>query len=508
MPAARRPARISVRDETGHVRTLSAGPEAFDTFGSGPEPVFLGLGPDPAVAAGLVPTAKTAAYVECPDFADAMPPSWQAAIPAGLGAIAPAALTPERIARSRFYLYRQNPRLYPSFWGPILAHIQLALRPAAPSKAGHGQGAVLLARPDRGLMEPELARSLAALGRKCIDIPADRALQTITAVLDREVPALFLCVNGAGLDPDGLLFSLLAAAGVPVALWCVDNPFHVLGRFRAPFWKKTLVCVTDDWFVAPLRELGARSVHHLPLAASRHFFEARPTSGLKGRALFVGRSTFPGRDGFFAGCRLPEALVAAARAGLAAGERADFGWWLAKLGLSPTWPDKTTRLAGYGAETTGQAWRAACLNALARTMALTIHGDPGWRALVPEATLAGPVDYYGGLAGCYAAAAVTVNLTSPLLPRGLTQRHFDVWAAGGVLISDATPGLALFPAALTRPVTFTTPGDIGRLARELARDTPLRTELTAGWRELLKTQHTYEQRLSRLFDLAFDTHRS
>ena len=508
MPMSLRPTRLRVQDETGRTRTLSAGPEAFEAFGTGSQPVFLGLGPDPASLARSVPTGETAGYVECPQFASAMPPAWKAAIPANLSPLAVAELTAERIARSRFFLYRQNPRLYPSFWGPILARLRLSLSPAGPAHTETRPNVVFLARPETGLLEPELARAFASLGYGVHDIPADRSLTAIPDALALDTPVLFLSINGAGLDPDGLVFSLLAATGVPVAVWCVDNPFHVLSRFRAPFWKKTILGVTDDWFLAPLRELGAASAHHLPLAASHHFFEAKPASGLEDTALFVGRSTFPGREHFFAGCRLPEELLTAARDGCARGVRADFGWWMQALGLAPAWPDKALRLAGYGAEMTGVAWRTACLGALARTMALILHGDPGWRELVPGASLAGPVDYYGGLAGCYAGAAVMVNLTSPLLPRGLTQRHFDVWAAGGVLATDATPGLALFPKALTRPITFTGPGDIGRRASELARDTALRAELRAGWREELLARHLYTHRLSRLLDLALYAQRS
>ena len=140
-------------------------------------------------------------------------------------------------------------------------------------------------------------------------------------------------------------------------------------------------------------------------------------------------------------------------------------------------------------------------------MPTTIYGDAAWRKLAPGAALGGPVDYYGALAGLYAGAAVTVNLTSPLLPRGLTQRHFDVWAAGGLLVTDATPGLDLFAAALTAPITFTRPGDIGSLARELARDKALRADLTATWQELVRTRHTYVHRLSALLEMVGDAHR-
>jgi len=500
MSRTERPERLSIRDEAGRERTLAAGKDAFAVSGQGTEPFFLGLGPDPAVAAACLPPGREAAYLECPAFAAAMPPPWQAAIPTQFQALAPEDLTPGRIARSRFYLYRQNLRLFPSFWGALWARIQLALLPAPPARPD-GAGPVLLVRTAGGLLEPELARGLTALGRTVTALPAENTVTVLREILAREAPALFLCVNGAGLDADGLCPALLAAAGVRLAVWFVDNPFHVLGRFRAPFWKKAHLFVTDDWFVPKLRELGADSVHHLPLAASRHFFTARPASDPAGQALFVGRSAFPGRDAFFAGCQPPKPLLETARTMLAHGERPDFGWWAHQLGSPRLWPGKAVRRVGCGAEMAGLSWRSACLAALAETLPLALYGDAGWRELLPAAQLHGPVEYYAGLAALYAGAAVTVNLTSLLLPHGLSQRHFDVWAAGGMLLSDATPGLHLFPDALTRPMTFRHPGEIADRARDLAGNARLRAELTAGWRELIAGEHTYERRLARLLDV-------
>lgn len=506
MPTRSRPPRPGLKDETGHKRTLLAGAEAFDAFGNGPDIVFLGLGPDPAAVMSLVPAGASAVYVECPDFATAMPEGWQAAIPAGLRPVAAAALTPERVARSRFFLYRQNPRLFPTFWGRVLAHIRLAALPAPPADATDA-GQVLLVRPKAGLLEPELARALTALGLRVTDLPAQAAPEHLPSLLSASIPALFLSVNGAGLDPDGLAAALLAEAGVPVALWCVDNPFHVLSRFRAPFWKRLHLFVTDDWFITPLRELGAGYVHHLPLAASQHFFQASPSPELEGTALFVGRSAFPDRDRFFAGCRVPQGLSFTAGDMLGRGQRPDFGWWVDSLGLSPLWPGKAARLAGCGAETTGLAWRAACLGAVGRALPLTIYGDGGWRELAGGATLHGPVDYYGELAGLYAGAAVTVNLTSLLLPRGLTQRHFDVWAAGGFLLTDATPGLGLFPEFLLRRNVFHRPEEAAQLAKNAAGDAQLRSGLTAAWRAEMTAWHTYEHRLKRLLEVVSDAGR-
>lgn len=503
MPTPTRPTRPRLPDETGQWRTLGTGPEAFDAFGAGPEPVLLGLGPDPAVAAALLPPGVTADYVECPQFVAAMPETWQAAISERLRPLDPAALTPERVARSRFFLYRQNLRLYPTFWGRVLARIRLVGLPG-PAARNAGTGPVLLVRPEAGLLEPELARALTDLGRVVTEIPAGADPADLARAIAAIGPALYLCVNGAGLDADGLAAGLLAEAGVPAAVWCVDNPFHILSRFRAPWWKALHLFVTDDWFCQPLRALGAASVHHLPLAASRHFFQTPPVSDPIPGVLFVGRSAFPDRDGFFAGCRPPQSLLDAALTMLARGERPDFGWWIEHLGITSLWPGKAVRLAGCGAETTNLAWRGDCLSALARAVPLAMHGDTGWQGRVPGATLHGPVDYYGGLAGCYAGTAVTVNLTSLLLPRGLTQRHFDVWAAGGCLITDATPGLALFPEELTRPIAFSRTAEAARLAKELLGDPARRQALGAAWRDHLATGHTYAHRLVRLLDVVRD----
>lgn len=498
MPFGERPQRTTVVDETGSPRALGAGPETFASFGRGPLPVFLGLGPDPAVAVALA-AGRPAAFVECPAFAAAMPPQWAEAIPAEWERLDPAALSPARAARSTFYLYRQNTRLFPSFWGTVWGRAQLALLPRPDTAAT--TPAVLLARRRDGLLEPEIARALAACGRPVIDIAAEAPAPAVAQALATGKPSLFLCINGAGLDDDGLLFSLLAEAGVPVAIWFVDNPFHVLGRFRGPFWKKARLFVTDEAFLAPLRSLGAPSAVHLPLAASHHFFDARPEPGLADRAVFVGRSAFDGRDRFFAGCRVPEDLLATARSLAAAGGRPDFFWWRDRLENAPLWPGKAGRAAGLGAETAGLALRAGVLSALAGAVPLSVYGDPGWQALLPASVaLAGPVDYYGPLAGLYAGAGLVANVTSLLLPSGLTQRHFDVWAAGGCLITDATPGLSLFPARLTAPVTYATPSGAASLAKTLLADAGRRAELTAGWRRIVAAGHRYEHRLAVLLD--------
>lgn len=493
-----RPNRAVVIDETGARRTLAAGETAFEALAAGARPLFLGLGPDPGVAAALA-GGQPADWLECPDFEAAMGPDWLARLPAGWRRISPDELTPGRVRAARVFRYRQNSRLFPSYWGPILARVQLALLPG-PDRTGRSPG-VILPRPAKGLLEPEIARALTALGRPAIDIAPEACPAALAALLSRQTPSALLSINGASLDDEGISAALLAEAGIPLAIWFVDNPFHILGRFRGGFWKRALLAVTDDSFIEPLRQLGAEQTLHLPLGASAHFFSARPAPGLADRAVFVGRSAFAGRDTFFAGCRLPDGLTDTARAMVAAGKRPDYFWWAEKLGAGPLWPGKAGRAAGLGAETASLALRAGALAAVAGTAPLVVYGDAGWRDLLPEGVcLRPPVDYYGALPGSYAGAGVTLNATSLLLPRGLTQRHFDVWAAGGCLVTDATPGLGLFPAALTAPIGYASPGEAGKLAASLLAQPQRRADLAAAWREAIAAGHRYEHRLATLFE--------
>ena len=493
-----RPNRAVVIDETGARRTLAAGEAAFEALTAGGKPLFLGLGPDPGVAAALA-GGEPADWLECPDFEAAMGPDWLAGLPAGWRRLTPGDLSPGRVRAARLIRYRQNSRLFPTFWGPILARVQLALLPG-PDRAARSSG-IILPRPPKGLLEPEIARALTALGRPAIDITPEACPAALAALLSSQTPSALLSINGAGLDDEGISAALLAEAGVPLAIWFVDNPFHIVGRFRGGFWKRALLAVTDDSFIEPLRQLGAARTLHLPLGASAHFFTATPTPGLADRAVFVGRSAFAGRDAFFAGCRLPDGLTDTARAMVVGGGRPDYFWWAEKLGAGPLWPGKAGRAAGLGAETASLDLRAGALAAVSESMPLLVYGDAGWRELFPESvTLLPPVDYFGALPGIYAGAGVTLNATSLLLPRGLTQRHFDVWAAGGCLITDATAGLELFPAALTDPVRYASPGQAGQLAVSLLAQPHRRADLAAAWREAIAAGHRYEHRLAALLN--------
>ncbi|MEG6506982.1 glycosyltransferase family protein [Nitratidesulfovibrio sp. 1201_IL3209] len=578
-----RPARLRIPNELGQLRTLPDDVLADDVLADGVLPatfdvlpprgqgesapaevVVLGLGPNPATAhravtaalAGLQKknaplrtpppdgqTAPAVHVIECPAFIHYMDGAthgaWRAAIPAGWRQAAPEDFPPGRLSRALVVTYREAERLFPSFWGPLLGAARaVRMAPALavePIAAGDGASlraaspsarsrTVLLPGTDGSLLLPELSAALAAEGLTSRQADPDTLHADLPRLLADERPALFLSVNLAGLDAWGERFHLLRACGVPVAVWCVDNPFHLLSALRGPWWRGALLCVTDASFIPLLRAHGAQQVIHLPLATGPEFFgpekpatdgAAAPPSGNLKPVVFVGRSAFPGKGGFFAGQRIAPALLDEAFGLLGApGPRPDFHWWTARLGIAELWPGNAVRAAGLGAEECALARRVRCLNNAA-PHGLTVFGDDGWQPLLPPGTdLRPPVDYYATLPAVYRAARWSLNVTSLLLPAGLTQRHFDVWAAGGFCITDDTPGLAIFPPELRREIAFSpargdgkgtlppagtgdTPG-LAALLDRLERDPVLRGDLAAAWRAHILAQHTYRHRVRTL----------
>jgi hypothetical protein len=403
-----------------------------------------------------------------------------------------------------------------------------------------GPRRVLLPGTGRELLRRELLLAFARIGLPAEEVHPDRLHETdgpesLEARLG-DGPALLFSVNFQGLGTLRRCLDLAAGNGSVIAVWFADNPWNILAGVRDRAWKSLPLFVTDASFIGPLTAAGASCVHHLPLAACPELFA--PESG-RDRAfpppadlapfVFVGRSAFPGRDAFFAGPTLPADLEKEARALLRSGGpvRPDLLWWQNALGLSPAsfWPGRKARLPALGAERANLFHRARCLAAAAEVGSaftasppgaaaegvkpasyaeprpgLDLFGDEGWRTVLPPgARLRPPVDYYARLPGIYAAASFNLCLTGLQLPRGLNQRHFDVWTAGGLLLTDATPGLELFPEELARAVTFRTTRDLASLAAKLESGA-VRDGLIADWQRCILREHCYVHRARTILE--------
>lgn len=534
--------RVALPDFAGRAVTLSAGPDAWERVtaapaGHGHDLLLLGLGPVadrdagqpdetgqaagrlPCAAPGQLPFVRAAQaaggrifWLDEPQTLAALRPGG-ADIPAGWRRVRmedAAAIA----ASAETWFYRPGLRLAPGFWGPLLGRID-ALRAVPPRRddsrhAGQGGQSRMVWLPgdERQLLHRELVQTLMATGIARVAQGVPRQAADLTALWGGERPLFALSVNLRGLDAEGRIFHCCRALGVPVALWLVDNPWQLLSAARLPWWRETALFVTDASFIPSLRAAGAACVQHLPLAVAPHMWRPLPDAAEAASLArlpprFVGRSSFPGRERFFAAARVPGALAAEARCRLEASwlpeDAPHFHWWTQRL-RPRLWPGCEARSAGLGAERCGRANRARWL-AAALPAGLAVTGDAAWRELVPGCAPEAPVDYYGHLPDLYRGAAAILNVTSLLLPHSLNQRHFDVWAAGGLVLTDATPGLELFPARLTRAIRLSGPADLAPRLAALAADPDGAVALRRAWRRHLREAHTYAHRLARIREI-------
>ena len=77
----------------------------------------------------------------------------------------------------------------------------------------------------------------------------------------------------------------------------------------------------------------------------------------------------------------------------------------------------------------------------------------------------------------------------------------DWRACGGFLLTDATPGLAIFPPELVREVRFEEPEQAVSLLRRFAGNPRLKEDVRTVWREHILAGHTYVRRLERILEV-------
>lgn len=486
-----RPERIRIKNESGQLQSLPEGERYFQDLGGEGEIIFLGLGPNPALAAKLFPQEKKIYYMECAELSAQLPEGYTT--PAEFKQIS--ANEAVDLSKFKIVLYTPGKRLFPSFWEPLLS--KMTLKRAGITRKKRSK-TIWIPGDDNSLLVPELCRAFKAEGFAYKVIPPDAMRKDLLNLLCGELPELVLSINFNGMDNAGETFFMLREAGVKVAVWMVDNPFHILSGIKSTYWQEVPLLVTDHWFIPTLEKHGAKQVAHLPLATDPVIFneKASPYPQLDQRTVFVGRSSFPAKDHFFSGCTFNIEDEKAALKSIRGNIKPDFEWWAGRDGTYKFWPGREVRATGFKTEQSGLLWRILSLQKAGDK--LTIFGDEGWRQYLPDADLRSPVDYFTGLPGVYAGAGISLNMTSPLLPCGLTQRNFDVWSAGGFLLSDYTAGLSIFPQEMLEHCTFKTPDQLPEKIEFIKSNPLLQKELSKKWQELIITKHKYTDRIHKL----------
>jgi GT2 family glycosyltransferase/spore maturation protein CgeB len=127
---------------------------------------------------------------------------------------------------------------------------------------------------------------------------------------------------------------------------------------------------------------------------------------------------------------------------------------------------------------------------------LTVYGS-GWDGIIPSSVVAGEHFPNERLASLYASAQVVINDHWPDMARQgfISNRIFDVLASGGVVFTDPVEGLdELFNGLI--PV-FSSPEELRQLLEDRQRRPDECAARMAEAREIVLTNHTFEQRAAR-----------
>jgi len=499
-------------------------------------------------------------YVECPDFEKALDFYYENSCADNLiheNSSRPVApkhyerILPEQAIQMCRYcnimFYRQNLRLFPDFWGDLWGKIEQR-RLLLMDKQANVPNMLILGDND-SLLTRELIYAFEAQGFKvhCIDaaLMLDKDKKYLTFLKDTR-PDLVFAVNAQGFDTEGELFYLLSACNIPVVFWFTDNPWLILTRFKTAWWQKAFLYCTDHSFIPALKKL-AKNVEHLPLAFAPHMWlknGAEPLNNFAdnmslslaykqnivdkrvdfteikaNKILFLGSLAFPAHKSFFAAAKISDELLKKAISLLNAGAYPDFNWWAEQLNVTDNmWPGNYIRSTGLGAGLCNAYnrlfWLGSAYNSglsffghsqdelILQNILLKLNAmqDNNMLDLLPKLIkkMQAPVDYYTILPLLYALAPYTLNVTSLLLPSGLTQRHFDVWASGGFLLTNITAGLQIFPKELTEEISLAQPKDMAIKIKRFEAQPSLRKDLQYAWRKLLQVEHSYEKRIEKV----------
>jgi hypothetical protein len=401
---------------------------------------------------------------------------------------------------------------------------------------------VLLTSEDH-FLEREIRR---AAGELAWEICVGSAAKYSPAVLSRRIQEeqidFVLSVNGKGL-PDSQTLGTWGALGIPVVLWCVDDPRPILQAWDQECTQHWIVGCWERAWMPWLAERVAK-VFWLPLAGDAALFggESVGSAAALGNSVHIGASGISvigglGASNAESAQRHPEGLCAEfGFLGSAMGEsfeaeiRSRFAWrdayedWVQKhaseLARGQCGADQWSRRLvadSFYQSLSGarlRQWmeslvlhrathlrRVTLMKALTAQLDVRVQGDPqSWQAV---GIAAGPdLNYHTQTPDFYRQCRVILNITSGQMPSAVNQRIFDVPLAGGMWFSDHQGDLDLLFEGVDLQAWTYPPGNVAAFvegALEISKRSSLEIrEMSQKLRHVILQKHLYKHRLERM----------
>jgi spore maturation protein CgeB len=316
-------------------------------------------------------------------------------------------------------------------------------------------------------------------------------------LFQKNMPRLVLCVNGKGIDSEGVLLNVCKRFSVPVHIWFVDDPRPIACLFSKTQCENMIAWTWERAYIPWLKEKGFARAEWLPLAGDAKLFypqNKKPVYDLmftgsamtgsfldniwkrvqydKNEALHVAQNTaFQILTGGMSAEQVP-------------GDTKDEAWF-----------------ASYCIHLASAEKRRLCLQPLLE-MGLQFAGDAeGWKAMFGEEIKTLPdIDYRNGLRSHYLQSNIHINITSCQMPHAVNQRVFDIPLCGRFVISDSQSDLfELFPKDAI--CAANSPEEYAELAKFYLKSPNEKEEIIKNAREHVLKEHLYRERVRKLLFL-------
>lgn len=318
-------------------------------------------------------------------------------------------------------------------------------------------------------------------------------------------PQAVISVNQAGCDREGFILAALKDAGIPAVVWYVDHPFALLPEDRPSMVRDAaLLASFDSASVDGLRERTGVETLHLPLGTNPERFKPSGTDAREADwdLAFIGGLDLE---------RIARGRAALTREFPAAVKRVDEAVWV--LTSSPfssahealenhsaghAWqelsPDLRRRIVRL-AEMEASAKRRIEIVTALREEGIRVVGGDEWKAYVTSDQWIPPVDYLTDLCSLYRRSRIVLNISRYQLRAAVTQRVFDVPAAGGFLLTDRTAELERYLLPGREAAVYEDVKDLKEKAAFYLAHEEERKAVARKARQRVLQEHTYPERI-------------
>lgn len=345
-----------------------------------------------------------------------------------------------------------------------------------------------------------------------LGIPVKEFLQRTAEAISRFRPDFVLTVNALGLDETGYMAQFFDARKIPLLIWFVDSPDLFLFGREHIYPQNSLFFSCDPDGREKAAGTIAKDMHYLPLAADKTRMK-KPGDTPRIPVSFLGDTWSVKIAACLKNHDLPayflreSGRVARAMADNQPGNglefiRNRFPRLYSRMSseLDPGNQNGLLHLIYWRAN---KLYRKMCVKQLLEFKPL-IAGDKYWEKILDPARFDyhPPIAYGKEAFKLYSMSRINFACSSVQMSGAVTQRVFDVPAAGGFLITDKRKQLQEMFEAGKEAVCYEDPREVPEMVRHYLANERERMRIIKAARRRMGAEHTYAHRLRKLLSIA------